>query len=95
MAFHVYLLSCSSRSYYIGHTDNPEGRIAQHQSGALRGYTSTRRQVVVLNAKSFPSREEALAAEMQLKGWSRAKKEAWVEGDFALLKRLAKKDFSR
>jgi hypothetical protein len=32
---------------------------------------------------------------MQLKGWGRAKKEAWIKNDFGLLKRLAKKDFSR
>jgi predicted GIY-YIG superfamily endonuclease len=64
MAFHVYLLSCSDRSYYIGHTDNLEGRIAQHQCGELKGYTATRRPVVLLKAESFPTREEALAAEM-------------------------------
>jgi predicted GIY-YIG superfamily endonuclease len=95
MAFHVYLLSCSDRSYYIGHTDNLESRIAQHQSDELKGYTATRRPVVLLKAESFVTRGEALAAEMQLKGWSRAKKEAWVEGDFVLLQRLAKKNFSR
>ena len=95
MAFHVYLLRCADRSYYIGHTDNIEYRIAQHQSGALPGYTSTRRPVQLLKAEPFSTREEALAAEMQLKRWSRAKKEAWVSGDFALLSRLAKKNFSK
>jgi putative endonuclease len=46
-----------------------------------------------MKAEGFETREEALCAEMQLKGWSRAKKEAWVKGDFALLKVLAKKKF--
>ena len=94
MVFHVYLLRCSDGSYYIGHTDNLEQRLAQHQSGGLPGYTSTRLPVSLMKTESFATREEALAAEMQLKGWGRAKKEAWIRNDFVLLKRLAKKDFS-
>jgi predicted GIY-YIG superfamily endonuclease len=95
MIFHVYLLRCSDGSYYAGHTDDIESRLAQHRSGTLQGYTASRLPVSLLKAEAFPTREEALAAEMQLKGWSRAKKEAWVKGDFVLLKQLAKKDFSK
>ncbi len=40
MAFFGYLLKCRDGSYYAGHTDNLEVRIAQHQSGALEGYTN-------------------------------------------------------
>jgi predicted GIY-YIG superfamily endonuclease len=95
MAFHVYLLRCADNSYYAGHTDNIEFRLAQHQSGTVPGYTATRLPVTLMKAEIFSTREEALAAEMQLKGWGRAKKEAWIKNDFGLLKRLAKKDFSR
>lgn len=58
-------------------------------------HTSTRLPVRLLKSEAFATREEALAAEMRLKGWSRAKKEAWAKGDYALLRQLAKKDFSR
>lgn len=34
-------------------------------------------------------REEALAAERQIKGWSRAKKEALVAGDWKRIQQLA------
>jgi predicted GIY-YIG superfamily endonuclease len=95
MVFHVYLLACVDGSYYVGHTDNLEMRLGQHQTGACQGYTHSRLPVVLLKAEGFETREEALGAEMRLKGWSRAKKEAWVKGDFALLTLLAKKDFSR
>jgi len=95
MAFYVYLLHCSDESYYVGHTDNIESRLAQHQTGALPGYTATRLPVRLLKSESFFTREEALTAEMQLKGWSRAKKEAWVKNDFVLLQHLAKKKFSK
>jgi len=92
MAFYTYLLQCSDGSYYVGHTDNIEYRLAQHQSGEVPGYTSDRLPVTLLKVEDFPTREEALAAEMQLKGWTRAKKEAWITHDFVSLKRLAKKN---
>ena len=95
MAFYVYLLRCADQSYYVGHTDNMESRLAQHQAGALPGYTAQRLPVILLKVESFPTREEALASEMQLKGWSRAKKEAWIKGDFLLLQQLAKKKFGK
>ncbi|MBO9536942.1 GIY-YIG nuclease family protein [Herbaspirillum sp.] len=94
MAFYVYLLRCSDGSYYVGHTDDIETRMAQHQSAAVRSYTSTRLPVELLKSESFVTREEALTAEQQLKGWSRKKKEAWLAGDFEELRRLGKKTFN-
>jgi hypothetical protein len=94
MAFHVYLLSCSSRSYYIGHTDNPEGRIAQHQSGALGGYVDTATGGVAERRVISDPRGSAGSGNV-VEGIKSGEKEAWVEGDFALLKRWAKMDFSR
>lgn len=94
MAFYVYLLRCSDGSYYAGHTDNIEMRMAQHQSATVRCYTSARLPVALLKTETFATREEALSAEMQLKGWSRRKKEAWLAGDFEELRRLGKKTFN-
>ena len=45
MAFHAYLLRCADGSFYAGHTDDLEQRIAQHVSGASGGYTARRRPV--------------------------------------------------
>ena len=88
--FFVYMLECSDRSLYVGHTDELETRLAQHESGALGGYTSTRRPVVLVWCEEMPSRDEALRCELQLKGWSRAKKRAFIEEDWRLLKALAR-----
>jgi predicted GIY-YIG superfamily endonuclease len=33
MSFWVYILRCADGSYYAGHTDNLDVRIAQHQAG--------------------------------------------------------------
>ena len=90
MAFYTYLLRCSDGSYYVGHTDDLELRIAQHQSGILGGYTAQRRPVALVWSDSFQTRDDAFAVERKLKGWSRAKKEALILGDWALISQLAR-----
>ncbi len=93
MSFYAYMLRCSDGSYYIGHTDSLERRIAQHQHGELPGYTHNRRPVTLRWSQDFPSRIEALAAERQLKGWTRAKKEALAAGDWDAVRLLSRKFF--
>ena len=90
MAFWVYILECVDGSYYVGHSDNLEDRLLQHQSGALGGYTKNRRPVRLVYSQEFPTRDEAFAAERQLKGWTRKKKEALIRGDWDELRRLAR-----
>jgi predicted GIY-YIG superfamily endonuclease len=46
-------------------------------------------------SQAFSTREEALAAELQIKGWSRAKKEAMMRGDWPGVSQLAKKNFAK
>ena len=91
MSFWVYMLQCADRSYYVGHTDELEKRVLQHERGECGSYTSTRRPVRLVFTQEFASREEALAAELQIKGWSRKKKEALVRGDWAEMSRLAQR----
>jgi predicted GIY-YIG superfamily endonuclease len=91
MSFWVYILRCADNSYYTGHTDNLEKRIAEHQAGEVEGYTSTRLPVVLVFSEEFPSREEAKACERRIKGWNRKKKEALIRGDWAEIFRLARK----
>jgi len=85
VSFWAYMLRCSDGSYYVGHTDNLERRVAQHQAGELPGYTHDRRPVELAWSESFGTREEALAAEMRIKPWSRAKKEALIASDWKAL----------
>ncbi len=90
MYFWTYMLRCADGHYYVGHTDNLEQRVAQHQSGWVKGYTYKRRPVTLVWSQYFLTREEAKQAERQVKGWSRAKKEALIAGDWALVSALAK-----
>jgi putative endonuclease len=90
MAFWVYILRCADGRYYTGHTDDLERRLAQHQRGEGGAFTSIRRPVTLMWCEDAPTREEALSMERRLKPWSRAKKEAWIAGDYARLSFFAK-----
>ena len=87
--FYVYMLRCGDGSYYVGQTDALEVRLQQHAHGEI-GYTSTRKPVELVWQGAFETREGAIAFEQQIKGWSRAKKEALIAGDWARVKKLAK-----
>ncbi|WBY08600.1 GIY-YIG nuclease family protein [Sphingomonas sp. 7/4-4] len=81
MAFWAYMLRCSDGRYYTGHTDNLERRIGEHLSG-ICGYTSHRLPIELVWSEAFVSRIEALEVERIVGGWSRAKKEALIAGDW-------------
>ena len=91
MAAYVYILRCADGSYYVGSTRTSlEARVAEHNAGTFGGYTTRRRPVVPLFHQEFARIEDAIAAERQIKGWTHAKKEALVRGDFAALRLLAR-----
>jgi predicted GIY-YIG superfamily endonuclease len=90
MGFWAHMLHCGDRSFYVGHTNDLDVRIATHMSGEFGGYTSTRLPVTLVWCDEFPSRYEALSAERQIKWWSRAKKLALIRGDWPLISKLAR-----
>lgn len=83
MPYYVYLLKCADDSYYTGSTNDVERRLYEHQSGAnSTAYTFSRRPVELVWSGEFATRREALDFEYQVKGWSRAKKEALIRNDW-------------
>jgi putative endonuclease len=87
----VYILRCADGAYYVGTTRaDLERRVSEHNAGAFDGWTKTRLPVALVFSQSFDRIEDAIAAERQLKGWSRAKKEALIRGDLSALVRLAR-----
>ncbi len=88
--FFVYILRCNDGSYYAGHTDNIDARISQHKQGLIENcYTKIRLPVEVVFIQQFSTREAAFAAERKIKGWSRAKKEALILGNWTKISMLA------
>ena len=90
MPFWTYMLHCADRSFYVGHTDNLETRIGLQEAGQITGYTQARLPVKLVWSQSFGTRIEALEAERQIKGWSRAKKLALICEDWSLISTLAR-----
>lgn len=89
---YVYVLRCADRSYYVGSTRKTlDERVGEHNSGVYRGYTYMRRPVELVWSQDFPNAIDAIACERQLKGWSRAKKEALIRGDWKLVSALGKR----
>ena len=86
----LYIVRCADGSYYIGVTRAKlELRIAQHNSGGLGGYTSTRRPVVLVYSQWFDRITDAIENERKLKKWTRAKKEAFIRGNLVALRHLS------
>ena len=90
MAFHVYILCCADGSYYTGHTDNLEARLVAHEGGLISGYTKFRRPVQLVYSQAFDTRDEAFREERQIKGWTRAKKEALMGQNWGSLVELSR-----
>jgi predicted GIY-YIG superfamily endonuclease len=86
---YLYVLRCSDGSFYTGSTNNLDARMAQHGAGEASAYTAKRLPVELIYTCEFDSLREAFYAERQLKGWSRAKKEALIRGDYDALVELS------
>jgi predicted GIY-YIG superfamily endonuclease len=93
MAFFVYILRSSSNQLYIGQTSNLETRERQHVTKDWKAakFTKDGDGFKLVYHEEYATRLEAMRRENQLKGWTRAKKEALISGDKNLLKTLSKK----
>ena len=94
---YVYILRCADGSYYVGSTRSLERRVWEHNVGLGSAYTRRpgRRPVSLVWSAECAHIAEAFSLEKQIQGWSRAKREALIRGDFGALPALAKKRFRR
>lgn len=92
MSAYVYILECADRSYYTRSTVDLERRLWEHEEGlGPDSYTKTRRPVRLVFCEEFEYILDAAAAERQIKGWQRAKKQALMNSDFDLIIEFAKR----
>jgi predicted GIY-YIG superfamily endonuclease len=89
MHWFTYILLCSDDSYYVGHTEDIEARLALHNAGKGAVHTAHRRPVTLIYLEPYPSKAQEIAREKQLKKWTRAKKQALVNKDLDRLHDLA------
>jgi len=87
---YVYILECSDKSFYTGVTNDIDRRVEEHQSGKNKAsYTFSRRPVKLVYSEFFIDPTDAINFEKQIKGWTRKKKIALINGDFKELVKLS------
>ncbi len=91
---HVYILRCADDSFYVGSTWDLERRISEHNLGLGAAYTRRRRPVELVWCADYDRVDEAFAMEKRIQGWSRAKRQALVDGDTDRLPGLASRSWT-
>ncbi len=97
MPYIVYILECSDGSYYTGSTNDINKRLWQHQQGVEpSSYTYSRRPVkLAWTSQETQHYYDALRWERQIKGWSRAKKQALIREEFSTIHEIVKAERKR
>ena len=86
---YTYILECANGQYYVGSTTDLERRLQEHQAGLGANFTKKHLPVKLVYYEEYQSVEQAFYRERQLHGWSRAKKEALIKGEFEKLPELS------
>ncbi|MEJ3405658.1 GIY-YIG nuclease family protein [Rathayibacter sp. YIM 133350] len=87
----MYILLCANGAYYTGSTDKPlEARVWEHNQGIGANFTRKHRPVTVAYAVWTDRVDDAYYLEKRVHGWSRAKKEALIRGEFDRLPSLSR-----
>ena len=81
----VYILRCRDESYYTGVTNDLTKRLYEHETGIVKGYTSSRRPVSLIWNSDELDIQDAILLEKRIKGWGRKKKEAFMRGNMQTL----------
>ncbi|MBE5977254.1 GIY-YIG nuclease family protein [Lacrimispora xylanisolvens] len=76
---YTYLVKCADNTLYCGWTNHLEKRMEAHNQGRGAKYTKTRRPVELVYYESYPTKEEAMRREVQIKKLSRKDKLFLIE----------------
>lgn len=77
--WHVYLLLCDQKTFYVGITDNPKERLLEHRNKKSL-FTKKFSDIEFGYCENYPGKHLAALREKQIKGWSRAKKQMLIDG---------------
>jgi len=80
MSWYIYILLCKDKSYYVGITNDLEKRVILHNAGKGSKYLLSKLPVTLLYSEKYINKSGARKREIQLKGWSRTKKENLIKG---------------
>ena len=92
--YFLYILRCADGSYYTGMSSDLQIRVQEHMQGSdPSAYTFGRRPVTLVWSQEFSTHDEAFHAERQVKGWTRARKEALIHGSLDEVHRIVRQEW--
>jgi predicted GIY-YIG superfamily endonuclease len=89
MTYYTYILCCEDNSLYVGHTHDLRLRVDTHRAGRGALHTAKRGVGQLIFSEEHVTEQAAIAREIQIKKWSRAKKMALAKGDTKRLRDLS------
>ncbi len=79
--FRLYIARCQDNSLYIGSTSiTPPKRVERHNAGTGAKWFLQHGPGTVVYTEAYPTQLEARRREVQIKKWSRQKKERLIAG---------------
>jgi putative endonuclease len=76
--FYFYILRCKDGTLYCGSTNNLENRLKRHNTGRGSAYVKSRGGGVIVYSEGFATIGEAMRREIEVKKWTKAKKEQLI-----------------
>lgn len=80
MPYFFYIARCADNSLYIGISYDPPRRIIEHNSGVGAQWIKQHGQATIVYTEKFLDYLSAHRRELQVKHWSRIKKEHLIQG---------------
>jgi putative endonuclease len=88
--YFVYIIRTLDDTLYIGVSGRLGQRVGSHKSGKGAEWIKAHPGARLVYAESYATLSGARQREIQLKGWTRAKKEALIARDLTTLKNLSR-----
>lgn len=77
---YTYIVRCSDGTLYTGWTTDVELRVRTHNSGKGAKYTRSRLPVTLVYYETYPTRQEAMRREWEIKQLTREEKKRLIDG---------------
>lgn len=78
MYFSVYIVELSDGSFYTGYTKDLENRLYLHSNKRGSKYARSRLPLTLVHEERYETRSEAMRREIQIKKFSRIKKQQLI-----------------
>mgnify|MGYP001735488379 CR=1 FL=1 len=75
---YTYIVRCSDGTLYTGIAANVQQRLRAHQSGKGAKYTRSRLPVTLVYYETYPTRQEAMRREWEIKQLTREEKKRLI-----------------